>query len=144
MNKRVLALAKATREEIQRFAFNNRHIGNVRFLNCFCAIASYTLRCILNKHGFKTTFVKGLYDRSDQHCWVTTVDDSFMIDLTASQFGIFTADGVYIQPVDSSAYKTMYKPKAENPNSRSFYGWADQSPFDKHNLVQIKAIIKKV
>jgi hypothetical protein len=67
-----------------------------------------------------------------------------MIDLTASQFGVFTADGVYVQPVDSSTYKTMYKPKSTNPGSRSFYGWADQSPFEHRNLVQIKAIIKKV
>src|SRR5690349_16828905 len=65
------------------------------FYNCpdklggMCAIASFALREQLKiAHGIEADIIHGTFASCGGHCWLT-VDDNYLIDITATQFNYY-------------------------------------------------------
>ncbi len=122
------------RNKVQEFAYKHRHIGCPKTLECYCAIASYALKHTL---GSETTdLVVGTYDDND-HCWVVLKEQELVVDITATQFGVYSNQGVFVVPnkVD------FYVSKRINPSSSFFVNWHYQSPYHGEHHEELKQLI---
>jgi len=95
---KITIAAEKTRNELEKYAAKNMHIGNPITLECFCAIGAYTLWNVYKKLGFSSAeFIAGEFidynGTFSYHCW--NIIETKIVDITATQFK-FIYDRVYV------------------------------------------------
>ena len=140
MDGKIIETSLLVRTEIEKFAIKNNRIGDPVTLECYCAIASYSLNKTFKALKLDSSFVTGFYydsvsNSKSFHCWVE--HSQSIIDITATQFGI--KHRVYIPklPCEDSLedFKDGRATKYINEN------WHPNQTI-KQNLNQIKEIVK--
>jgi len=110
-------IAAFTRRELVAWIKANPETGTFapktrNNLQGWCGVASYILTKTLKSCGFKPRMVYGLYEFLDEeHVWVEV--DGYIVDITASQFGVCRKDNVYMVPFDKADRKGKFRGIAE-------------------------------
>ena len=135
IDRQVEKVAHETRKRIEEwvgiYTNGDRYHINPYNLRGACAHASYVIYHVLKTLGYSVTIVVGVYKKSDegQHFWVV-VNDSHIVDVTATQFGISTK--VCLIPYDQIENKELYTPYKKGRQALIEYSyWGTFSPQGK-------------
>lgn len=102
----IFDIATDARGFMQHFAKNNPHIGDVRTLACYCAIAAAHLFTALKENGFDAKVAV-----NDLHAFVLVNKGKYIVDVTATQFGDEYPE-VVLMPLNATLrYETFWKPQ---------------------------------
>jgi len=83
-----MELAKLVRQAGELYAKENSQSGfNSTTLRGMCAISSFSLQSLFEKHGFKSQVYEVQFGRPKHHHTFVVTEDNFVYDTTASQFG---------------------------------------------------------
>lgn len=122
--------AKMLREEMENLVYQLPLAFDASDLCGACGISSYVLARVLRRLGVRCDLVMGYYDPNgekaygidnENHCWVEIPSKRYIVDVTATQFGI--RSGVHIAP---SGFP--YIPNRRNKSAiKELENWDQQS-----------------
>lgn len=114
------------------------NIGN-RFLAGYCCIASRHLLALAQSYDIDVSFLCGWFIKKEKkagHCWIER--DGFIIDLTATQFGINKK--VYVTESSNPNYCKFAEGNAAIENTR---GWIVHNQKYEQYQPELDEILKK-
>ena len=112
--------------------------GDRETLECYCAIASETLKKVLKNNGIKSKMVVGYFslkekmnnDTESNHCWVEAGE--WMIDITATQFHGISQKVIILSVKKAKGYYKMTRKQA------AFEDWMDYQKLTPSIFQEIK------
>jgi hypothetical protein len=107
-------------------------------LECGCAVSSYTLYRALLTRDVNASFVQGVFEDDEDHCWVV-IDNHIIVDITARQFS------PKFPPVYVTATDDRYHAQRTDRIAREFVAknWPDEQDPRTH-LQRIAQILESI